>query len=430
MKLELAKGTRDFSPEEKIARDKIMVVLREVCELYGFNPMETPIIERYETLSAKFAAGDESDAMKETFKLEDQGGRKLGLRFDLTVPFSRYMAMNKGMKKPFKKYMYGEVFRDGPIKTGRYRQFTQFDPDVVGCKSMVADAEVLALAETAFTKLGFKFFIELNNKKVLDGLMEDAGISKEECFNVLVSVDKLKKIGEDGVKKELEEKGYDEKVITKILSSFVKGKDNRETLEKLKKIMKSEEGKEGLKEVEDLFNFMECFGVSNVVFEPSLARGLNYYTGTIFEVFLKDSKIKSSVAGGGRFDELIGNYMGGSEEFPAVGFAFGVDVIIEAMREKSKFERKSVVDLFVIPIKCFEEGLKLVTEFRKEGVRADIDLLDRNMSKIMKYVDSYSIPFVVFVGEEELKKKKVKLKEMSTGKEELLSVGEVVKKIL
>ena len=145
MKLKLAKGTRDFSPEEKIARDEILVLLREVCEIYGFSPIETPIFERYETLAAKFTAGEESDAMKETFKLSDQGKRKLALRYDLTVPFSRYVAMNKDIKMPMKKYMEGEVFRDGPIKIGRYRQFTQFDPDVVGCKGMIADAEILAL---------------------------------------------------------------------------------------------------------------------------------------------------------------------------------------------------------------------------------------------------------------------------------------------
>jgi len=228
--VELAKGTRDFSPKEKILRDQVLNTLKEVCENYGFSPIETPIIERYETLAAKFAAGEESDALEEIFVSIDNGKRKLGLRFDMTVPFSRFFAMNKGLKMPFKKYLTGEVFRDGPIKTGRYRQFTQFDPDIVGVKGMIADAEILSVVDSIFSKLNLGFFIELNNRKIIEGALESAKISKSKWESATISIDKLKKIGKKGVLKELEKKEV--QGMEPVLDALTKEKTNKETLEK------------------------------------------------------------------------------------------------------------------------------------------------------------------------------------------------------
>jgi histidyl-tRNA synthetase len=423
MQLELAKGTRDFLPEEKIVRDKIMGTLKEACETFGFSPIETPVIERYETLTAKFAAGEESDAMKETFRLKDQGERPLGLRFDLTVPFSRFIALNKNsLKMPFKKYIVGEVFRDGPLKAGRYRQFTQFDPDIVGCKDMIADAEVIALADYAFKKLEFEFEIELNNKKILLGVLQDAGIDEMERFSVLVSVDKLKKIGVDGVKKELKEKLYEDKEVDFILNLLKKESSNEKTIEKLKKNLKSFEGQEGIKELEQIFAYLNKLGVKSVVFEPSLVRGLGYYTGPIFEVFLKNSSLNVSAAGGGRFDKMIGDFLGTDEEYPAVGFSFGVEVLFEAYKEKNKLEKKTVTDLYIIPIGLFEDCFDIVSKFRENGIKVDFDLLKRGVSKNLNYANSYGIPFVAFIGEQELEQEKIKLKNMKTGEEKLVSV--------
>jgi len=431
MELQLAKGTRDFLPEEKIIRDKIMDTLKDACETFGFSPIETPIIERYETLTAKFAAGEESDAMKETFKFQDQGERSLGLRFDLTVPFSRFIAMNKNvLKMPFKKYIVGEVFRDGPLKAGRYRQFTQFDPDIVGCKEMVADAEVLALADYAFNKLGFEFEIELNNKKILLGVLQDAGIDEGERFSVLVSVDKLKKIGANGVKQELKEKKYEDKEINFILDLLKKESSNEETLEKLKKNVKSFEGQEGIKEIEEILKYLKKFGVESVIFEPSLARGLGYYTGPIFEVFLKNSSMTGSAAGGGRYDKMIGDFLGSTEEYPAVGFSFGVEVLFEAYKEKNKIEKRTVTELYVIPIGVFEECFDMISSFRQKGVKVDFDLLRRGVSKNLNYANAYGIPFVAFIGSTELEQGKLKLKNMKTGEEKFVLVDEAVEQII
>jgi len=425
--LQITKGMRDFPPEEKIVRDEIAETIKKAFQLYGFNPIETPILERYETLAAKFAAGEESDALKETFKLKDQGKRELGLRFDLTVPFCRFVGMNPNIKTPFKKYCSGNVFRDGPIKTGRYRQFMQMDPDIMGTKSMLADAEILSLTETIFSKLGFNIIIELNNRKIIDSIMELNNIPEKDRFNVIISIDKLKKIGEDNVKKELKDKGLNSKQIKSILSCFKTEKTNKKTLEDLKKLLKNET--EGLKEIEELLNYLNMFEVKNVIFNPSLARGLAYYTGPVFEVFLKNSDIISSIAAGGRYDKIIGNYLQTNKEFPATGISFGIDVITEAIKEKKTLIKKSVVKVFVIPIGTLKQSIKIIQKLREEGINTDFDITERGVSKNLQYVDSYKIPYAIFIGEDELKKKKVKLRDMDSGKESMLSIEDVIKKL-
>ena len=427
--LQVTKGMRDFTPEEKIMRDEVVGTIKKVFEVYGFNPIETPIIEKYDTLAAKFAAGEESDALKETFKLTDQGGRNLGLRFDLTVPFCRFVGMNPNFKMPFKKYAAGNVFRDGPIKTGRYRQFMQMDPDIVGTKSMLADAEMLSLAEMVFKKIGFDVVIELNNRKIIDGIMELAEINEKDRFSVIISIDKLKKMGEEAVKKELKEKKLDNKQIGIIINGFKQGEDNKGTLNNLKELLSNGAGQEGVKETEKLLDYLDMFGVESVVFNPSLARGLAYYTGPVFEVFMKDSGIKSSIAGGGRYDKIIGNYLQTKYEFPATGISFGIDVITEALKEKKKLVRKSVTKVFVIPIGTLKESIKIVQRLREEGISTDFDVAEKGVGKNMEFVDSYEIPFAIFVGEDELKKKMVKLRDMKSGKEEMVSVDDVVKRL-
>jgi histidyl-tRNA synthetase len=427
-KIDLAKGTRDFPPEEKILRDYVLNTVKKVCESYGFSPIETPILERYETLAAKFAAGEESDALTEIFVTTDNGNRKLGLRFDMTVPFSRFIAMNPNMKMPFKKYLTGEVFRDGPIKKGRYRSFRQFDPDIVGVKGMIADAEILAVTNAVFSELGFKFVIEINNRKIIEGALEDAGLQKKDWERVTISIDKLKKIGKSGVVKELSGKGFDKKVISKILDILKHEKTNKLTLTKLKKNIKSKIGREGLDEMEELLGYLDIYKVKTSIFDPSLARGLAYYTGPIYEVLLTDSTITSSAAGGGRYDELIGNYLGTKEQIPATGISFGIEVIIEALKEKGKATKKTVTQVFVIPIKTMNESLKIVKELRDVGINTDVDLLGRGISKNLAYANSYEIPYVLFIGQKELESGRLTLRDMKSGKEEKLSVKEIVKK--
>lgn len=424
MKLETAKGVRDFPPEQKIIRQKIVDSLREIFEIYGFNPLETPIIERYEILASKYAGGEE--ILKETFQLTDQGGRKLGLRYDLTVPFCRFVGMNPQLKMPFKRYQISRVFRDGPIKLGRYREFWQCDVDVVGCESMLADAEILAIASDVFKKLGMEVIIKVNNRKVLDGIMEFADVPKEKRISAILSIDKIKKISRGDVEKEMGEKGISETSVTKIFNILGLKGDNGEILENLKTFLNNKTAEEGIAELKELLTYAKSFGI-DINIDISLARGLNYYTRTIFEVYLKKSEITSSVAAGGRFDNLVGQFLQTEKKYPAVGISFGLDVLTDAMNLAKKADKKSVVDVYVIPIKTTKESVKLVKDLRKSRIKTDLDIIGRSISKNLAYANFFNIPYVVFVGEKELAQKKVKLRDMDSGKEKLLGVEELIK---
>ena len=420
MKPQTAKGVQDTPPEEKIIKNKVVSTLREVFETYGFAPLETPIIERYETLAAKFAAGEASDALKEIFKLQDQGKRNLGLRFDLTVPLARYIAMNPTLKMPFKRYEIGSVFRDGPIKSGRVRQFWQCDIDTIGTSSMLADAEIISILETAFNKLNLDVVIKVNNRKLLNGILEQAGIKNKE--EAIIAIDKLDKIGVKGVSAELKERGYKPKQIKQIFELI----QENISLKQLKSKVVTEEAKEGIKELEEVFAYLKQMGIKKAKFDVSLARGLAYYTGTVVEVFIKKGKITSSLAAGGRWDNMIGNFIGGNREIPAVGIAFGLVPIIESIKEKQELKEKTPAQVYVIPIKTVKESLNIISQLRENNIKTDFDLNGRGMSKNLQYANALGIPYAVIIGEQELKKNKVMLRDMQSGDQQLLSVKEVI----
>ncbi len=422
MKMQTAKGVSDSPPEQKIIKNQVISTLTEVFELYGFAPLETPVIERYDTLAAKAGAGEGSDVLNETFKLTDQGKRKLGLRFEFTTSLARYMAMNPTVKMPFKRYEYGPVFRDGPIKLGRYRQFWQCDADTVGTSSMLADAECVAMLSSAFNKLNFKFYIKLNNRKILNGIMNQAGIKDQK--EALIAIDKLDKIGKEGVAKELKDRGYKKPQIDKVLDLIV----GKVSLTSLKKKITDEEGLEGLSELKELFSYLKKMGVKEYVFDISMARGQAYYTGTVIEAYLKKSKITSSIAGGGRFDDMVGGYMGGGRVVPAVGVSFGIAPIMDALKLQKEMKVKTPAKVFVLPINTTGESLQIVQELRNSGINADISLGKKGVSKNLDYASALGIKYVVIVGERELAKKKVTLRDMESGDEILLSVKELVKK--
>ncbi|MFH1439576.1 MAG: ATP phosphoribosyltransferase regulatory subunit [Candidatus Woesearchaeota archaeon] len=502
MNLERAKGTKDYPPEEKIMRQEVIDSLRNIFELYGFSPLETPIIERYDVLSAKYTGG--AEILKETFKFKDQGGRELCLRYDLTVPFCRFIGMNPTIKMPFKRYQIGRVFRDGPIKTGRLREFWQCDVDVVGTKNMIADAEFIKIAQSFFSSIGLKVIIEINNRKLLDGLLEDLNILDDRRDDVIVAIDKLKKVPIKDIEAELAEKGVEKNKVDELFRILGTEGTNMQKLKKLRKLLKSEKAVEGLDEIEQVLNYVDESEESiskeekskdkkkknqksskndiidnkstkenNVMFSISLARGLSYYTGTVYEVFMSDDalselnlKFKSSLAGGGRYDKMIGDFLGSNREFPAIGISFGIEPITVMINEIKKSElekssdddknnnynknnkdntdkygigkddkgyvKKTVTELYVIPIpfdKSARAASKVVEELRNAGLNVDMDISGKGISKNLNYANSYGIPYVLFVGEEELKKKKFKLKDMRAGKEEYLTVKGIVKRL-
>ncbi|MBN2051950.1 histidine--tRNA ligase [Candidatus Woesearchaeota archaeon] len=429
MKLENSKGTKDFGPEEKILRNEVVGRLVKVFERYGYSPLETPIIERYELLSAKSGAGEESDAMKEVFTLTDQGNRKLGLKFEQTLSFARFIGMNPTLNMPFKRYEIGPVFRDGPIKLGRYRQFWQCDVDVVGCKEMSIDSEILLLALDAFKELGLDAFLEVNNRKLLKGIIEFAGIKDELADSVIISIDKLKKFGKDEVRKELEQKGIDDDKIAKLLSAFDISGSFEEKIRMLKDIIKNDIGKQGIAEIEEVFSYFSDEQKKNIIFNVALARGLGYYTGTIFEGFARKSEVTSSICGGGRYDNMITGLLENKKEFPCVGISFGLDVITDVFKaEKKDFEKKTVTKVFIVPIKTMKQCFSICKDLRDAGISADMDFMARGISKNLSYVNAMKIPYAIIVGEQELQQNKVKLRNMKTGNEEILSVNDAVER--
>jgi len=429
MTVEMAKGVRDFAPEDKITREKLVSSLKDIFENYGYSPLETPSIERLDTLTAKFAAGEGTDTSNEIFKLKDQGDRDLGLRFDLTVPLSRFVALNPNLKMPFKRYEIGRVFRDGPIKLGRYREFWQCDVDIIGVSSVKAEAELILLVLDAFKKLKLDAYIELNNRKLLYGILDACNIKQELKETVIISIDKLSKYGESQVKKELMEKNISYESVDKLLEIFNMRGDNESIIEHLKKIVKSDYGIEGLKEMEELLSYLKFISSGKIIFNLALARGLNYYTGTVLEGFLKDSKITSSICGGGRYDNMIGMFAQNNRQYPAVGLAFGLEPIMDAMKLTGLEVKKTVTELYIIPIKTFNESIVIASKLREAGLNVDIDLSEKGVSKNLDYANTLQIPFVAFIGDSEIKEQKIKLKNMKTGSEKLVTLDEAYEEI-
>ncbi len=421
MKYKAPKGTRDFLPEDKILRNKIVSTLKKVFEKYGFNPIETPALEMYNTCTAKFSAGENTDVLEELFTLKDRAGRKLGLRYELTFPFARLISNNPQIPKPFKKYQIGRVWRNGPVKIGRYREFWQADVDVIGNESIYAEAEILALAKEFFEKIKIDAVIKINNKKLLNDILTYFKIPKKKWNSVTISIDKLDKIGKKGVEKELVEKGLKKEKIRKILDML--DLNDLEALE-------SEIGRtKGIKELEELFKILEDFEIKNYEFSTSLARGLIYYTGTIFEIYVKNSEIKSSIAAGGRWDNLISKFRKTDEKIPAVGISFGIDVIMDMLKINNQDLKKSNVAVFVIPIKEIKESIKIVNKLRKSEIKSDIDLTSTSLSKNLEYANNFKIPKIIIVGSRDLKENKVTIKDMETGKEKKVKLNKIVSEI-
>ncbi len=416
MKLMNAKGTRDMPPKAMILREEITGQLKTAFMRYGFSPLETPIIERQEVLTSKYAGGDE--ILKEIFLLSDQGKRELGLRYDLTVPMCRFVGMNPQMKMPFKRYQIGRVFRDGPIKLGRYREFWQCDVDIVGSKSMKCEFELLSIVCDTFEGMGLDTIVKVNSRKVMNGLLDSVGIKEDLYQSVILILDKLAKFGAEVVKNELKENGLSQTDADSLIETFT----SKIGLDDLSKKMETAEGKEGVAELIELFGYLK--DRKQVQLDVSLARGLAYYTGPVFEVFLNKSKIRSAIAGGGRYDTMISSFLSSKQQYPAVGISFGLDVIYDAM--KDEYTKESLTQIFVIGIGQDKAALKTAQYFRKNGFNVETDLIGRGPSKNLAYCNQKKIPHVIFIGEDEITSGKLKYKNMDSGKEEFLKKEEIL----
>ncbi|MBN1941614.1 MAG: histidine--tRNA ligase [Candidatus Diapherotrites archaeon] len=399
MKFQTVRGMQDFLPEKARKKQAIEDLIRREFEAYGFDPLETPIVEDFNLLAAKGSAGEE--IKNEIYYFKDKSNRELGLRFDLTVPLARVVANNPQLVKPFKRYQIGRVYRYDRPGAKRYREFTQADADIVGSSSVLADFELIALAYKIMKNLGLKFAIKVSNKALLEQIGLACGVKKEQLCNCFRSLDKLDKISEKGVCEELDEKGIAKKIVETIKQT---------SLEKIEKIVKD---KKGYNELKELLDYCEKAAMSEFVkFDASLARGLEYYTGNIFEISCNGV----SVGGGGRYDKLIQTY--GGPETPAVGISFGIDRLLESLEKQEICQRKA--RLLVIPIGLIAaaKSLKIARELRSAGLNVENDLMQRSLKKNMEYANKKSIPFVAIIGENELKQKIITIKNMQTGKQQ------------
>jgi len=434
MELRNVKGTRDLLAPDKIVRDELIARLKRIFERYGYNPIETPALELQETLASKYAGGEQ--ILKEVFTLKDNADRDLGLRYDLTVPFARVVASNQELKRPFKRYQIDRVWRNGPIKLGRYREFYQCDVDVVGIKSLAAEAELWRMIEDFFGELSVPIKIKVNNRKILTAIMAYAGISSQQEADAILSLDKLAKIGVSGVKKELGQKDIDSEKADKLLSICApveNANGNSESSISLAKLSEKITNCAGIAELTEAMNFAKEYGVKSIEFDVSLARGLSYYTGTIWEVYFADTTIgiTSSIGAGGRYDNMVGMFLDNREQIPAVGTSFGLDVIIDGLKLSGKLSQKeSVVRAYIVPIKTLPQSIAIVQKLRAAGINADLDMNGKGPGKNLEYVNRYKIPFVIIVGEDEVNSGTVTLRDMTSGEQTKVSLDAAIQTLL
>lgn len=445
----IPKGTRDFNPSEIAKRNYIFDIIKKNFQTYGFQPIETPSFENSDTLLGKY--GEEGDRL--IFKILNSGDfiRKVddatyadknsatiapritekALRYDLTVPFARYVVMHQNdIDFPFKRYQIQPVWRADRPQKGRFREFFQCDADVVGSDSLLQEVELIQLYDAVFSELKLEgATIKMNNRKILAGIAEVIG-AKDLLIDFTVALDKLDKIREDGVKKEMLAKGISEEAIEKASPLFLPQGSNEEQLERLDALLKnSEEGKKGLEELRFILETIAVLGLqsANLSIDVTLARGLNYYTGAIFEVAAPEGVKMGSIGGGGRYDDLTGIF--GLKNVSGVGISFGLDRIYLVLEDLGLFPEAIDQSLQVLCVNFGDKeamaALKLVSQLRKSGVKADIYPSSAKMQKQMKYANNRNVPYVVLIGEQELDNNSFVVKNMKEGTQEKYSLNKV-----
>lgn len=420
-KIELrnVKGTTDYSPKEQYIRNYISDTLKNVFEKYGYKPLQTPLLCYYDLLALKY--DEENDILKEVYKVKDQGNRNLALRYDLTVPFAKYIAINQNTKLPFKRYEIGEVFRNGPVKLGRDREFIQCDVDVVGIEGQLIEAEFVALYVEAYKKLGIDVIIKYNNRKFLSGIIIEAGIPNELITDTITIIDKFEKLTKQELEQEFLKIGVNKDQIEK-LNSFLQM--NSEDLINIKS--ENEILNQGIKELEILKEYIAKLDLLQYVqFSPSLARGQEYYTGTVFEVYDAKGEIKSSIGGGGRYDKMITDFIDDGKQYPAVGISFGLNVIYEILKDREEFAEKALTDIFIIPMGTEIECLKIAETLRKANYKVEVEMKQRKMKKSLEYANEENIPYVFILGEDELKQNIISIKNMKEKNQTTISLDKI-----
>ncbi len=444
----IPKGTRDFSPIEMSKRNYIFDTIRKAFHLFGFQQIETPAMENLSTLMGKY--GEEGDKL--LFKIQNSGdyfngisdeellsrnAQKLaskfcekGLRYDLTVPFARYVVMHRNdIVFPFKRYQIQPVWRADRPQKGRYREFYQCDADVIGSDSLINEVELVQLIDHVFPQLKIRVAIKINNRKILAGIAEVIG-EPEKIIDITIAIDKLDKIGLDGVIAELKEKGITDEAIEKLLPILQAQGNNSEKLATIAQVLKGNAtGEKGVEEVNFILDTISALAInSNVELDLTLARGLNYYTGAIFEVKALDVAI-GSISGGGRYDNLTGVF--GMDGTSGVGISFGADRIYDVMNQLNLYPEDSIINTQVLFVnfgaKEAAYSLGVISQLRKNNISAELYPEAGKMKKQMGYANSHNIPYVAIIGEAEMENNLIALKDMNSGKQKQVTSEELIK---
>ena len=449
MKPSIPKGTRDFGPVEMAKRNYIFNTIRSVYELYGFQQIETPAQETLATLMGKY--GEEGDKLlfkilnsgdylskiddeeikeRNTLRLASKICEK-GLRYDLTVPFARYVVMHREeLQLPFKRYQVQPVWRADRPQKGRYREFYQFDGDVVGSDSLLNEVELMQIVDTVFSRFGVRVQIKINNRKILTGIAEVIGAA-DKIVDITVAIDKLDKIGIDNVNAELREDGLTDEQIQKLQPIILLEGTNDEKLVTIADVLKDNEtGLKGVEEIRYILSYLTSLN-NEIQLDLTLARGLSYYTGAIFEVKALDTPM-GSISGGGRYDNLTGIF--GMPGLSGVGISFGVDRIYDVLNALDLYPKDSLQTTQVLFINFGEQEtaycLPIINKVRAQGIRAEIFPDAAKMKKQMSYANAKQIPFVALAGESEINEGKVTLKNMETGEQQMLTIDELINTLL
>lgn len=421
MKLRNLKGTEDFLFKDQVVRNKIIDTLKQNFEKYGYMPIETPILNYYDLLALKYEEGDE--ILNEIYRLSDQGNRDIGLRYDLTVPFCKVVGMQKELRLPFRRYEIGKVFRNGPVKLGRTREFYQCDVDVVGIDGRLIETEQIVMAIEIFKCLGIDINVLYNNRKFMNGLLIEAGISNP-TFGVIGILDKLDKVDRKTIYKMFNDEGIDNSIVDNIFNIFGKSLDEYNVLYK---DSSNELLKNGLNELNDVTDSLKKLNyLDNITFDSYLSRGLEIYTGIVFEFRDKLKRLTGSLGAGGRYDKIITNFINDGNVYPAVGLSFGLEPIYVILKNEEKF---SFVDYYIIPMNTEIECLELASKMRDKGKRVLIEMNNRKIKKSFDYANKENIPYVIVIGENEIKENKITIKNMNEGSQEMIDIDEFLRRI-
>ncbi len=412
------KGVNDYLGTEQRIRNKITSILKETFEQYGYEPLDSSILYNYDVLAYKY--GEDAEILKEIYTLRDQGDRKLALRYDLTIPFCKVIANKKDLRLPLRRYEIGKVFRNGPVKLGRCREFYQCDIDVVGIDGTMIEVEQMLLVLNVFSKLGIDITIKWNNRKLMSGLIKYVGISDNKLEQVISVIDKLEKMSREELIKEFANYDISRELVEKLLDIFAKDLEFYNSLE-----VNNELYIEGLREVNEINDKLIKLGIKDKTkLTSSLARGLSIYTGTVFEFFDNEQRLTCSLGGGGRYNKIITEFINDGEVYPAVGLSFGLEPIYTII--KDKYENNNLIDIYLIPMDQEIKTLELAEELRKMNKRVMIEFNKRKIKRCFEYADKEKIKYVIVIGENEVNSGMYPVKNMYTGEQVNLTKEELI----